>query len=94
MIYQLPNGKCIEMSVEQYLKMTDEDFQNIIGYNFGEEFNDPFIHSVLRHGPAKEDIEDELEEDYPEEDFEDLIDISPEEKFLDEDFIDYDNIEQ
>lgn len=94
MIYQLPNGKCIEMSVEQYLKMTDEDFQNLIGYNFGEEFNDPFIHSVLRHGPAKEDIEDELEEDYPEEDFEDLIDISPEEKFLDEDFIDYDNIEQ
>lgn len=94
MIYQLPNGKCIEMSAEQYLKMTDEDFQNLIGYNFGEEFNDPFIHSVLRHGPAKEDIEDELEEDYPEEDFEDLIDISPEEKFLDEDFIDYDNIEQ
>lgn len=94
MIYQLANGKCIEMSAEQYLKMTDEDFQNLIGYNFGEEFNDPFIHSVLRHGPAKEDIEDELEEDYPEEDFEDLIDISPEEKFLDEDFIDYDNIEQ
>ena len=74
--------------------MTDEDFQNLIGYNFGEEFNDPFMHSVLRHGPVKEDIEDELEEDYPEEDFEDLIDISPEEKFLDEDFIDYDNIEQ
>ena len=94
MIYQLANGKCIEMSVEQYLKMTDEDFQNLIGYNFGEEFNDPFMHSVLRHGPVKEDIEDELEEDYPEEDFEDLIDISPEEKFLDEDFIDYDNIEQ
>lgn len=94
MIYQLANGKCIEMSAEQYLKMTDEDFQNLIGYNFGEEFNDPFMHSVLRHGPVKEDIEDELEEDYPEEDFEDLIDISPEEKFLDEDFIDYDNIEQ
>jgi hypothetical protein len=48
MIYQLPNGKCIELSTEQYLKMTDQELKNLIASNCGEEFNDPFIFSVLK----------------------------------------------
>jgi hypothetical protein len=94
MIYQLPNGKCIEMSIEQFLKMTDQDLKNLLAYNHGEEFNDPFIHSVLRHGPAREDIEEDLDDDFTEEEVEDLLDVAPEDKIFDDDYIDYDNLEQ
>ena len=91
MIYQLPNGKCIEMSIEQYLKMSDEDIKNIVAYGFGEEFNDPFMNSVLRNGDLEEIDDDFLEED---EVIEDLIDIEPEEKIFDDDYINYDDLEQ
>jgi hypothetical protein len=94
MIYQLPNGKCIEMSIEQFLKMTDEELKNLVAYNHGEEFNDPFMHSVLRYGPAREEIEEELEDDFSEEIVEDLLDVAPEDKIFDDDYIDYDNLEQ
>jgi len=94
MIYQLPNGKSIEMSIEQYLRMSDDELKNMVAYNFGEEFNDPFIFSVLRHGLAKEDVEEELENDFSEEEIEDLLDVAPEDKIFDEDYIDYDNLEQ
>ena len=30
MLYQLPNGRVIEMSLEQYLSMTDEELNEII----------------------------------------------------------------
>jgi hypothetical protein len=94
MIYQLPNGKCIEMSIEQYLRMSDEDLKNLVAYNLGEEFNDPFMHSVLRHGPARDDFQEDLDDDFSEEDVEDLLDVAPEDKLLDDDYIDYDNLEQ
>lgn len=47
MLYQLPNGRTIEMSVEQYLDMTDDDFEYLIAHNFGDELEDPFFGSVL-----------------------------------------------
>ena len=68
MIYQLPNGKSIELSIEQYLRMTDEDLKGLVAYNFGEEFNDPFIHSVLKNGSLDADDFEELDEnDFTEE---------------------------
>lgn len=93
MIYQLPNGKCIELSTEQYLKMTDQELRNLIAADAGEEFNDPFIYSVLRHGPSNSELE-ELQDEYDEDELECLTDINPEDKIFDDDFIDYDNIEQ
>jgi hypothetical protein len=100
MLYQLPNGKCIEISIEQYLRMSDQDFNMYIAYNIGEEINDPFAYSVLRYGSISEKEDDEfhkmIEEsliDEEEEYIEDLTDISDEEKLLDDEFIDYDNIE-
>jgi hypothetical protein len=47
MLYQLPNGRTIEMSVEQYLDMTDDDFEYLIAHNYGDELEDPFFGSVL-----------------------------------------------
>lgn len=47
MLYQLPNGRTIEMSVEQYLDMTDDDFEYLMAHNFGDELEDPWFGSVL-----------------------------------------------
>ena len=45
MIYQLPNGKIINISIETYLKMTDEDFKNLQDSNIGYslENTNPFV---------------------------------------------------
>jgi hypothetical protein len=56
MLYQLPTGKTIEISVEEFLSLTDEDFQNIIASDYGMELNQPFFNSSLEK-PFKEIIE-------------------------------------
>ena len=55
MLYQLPNGRTIEMSVEQYLDMTDDDFEYLMAHNFGDELEDPWFGSVLTK-PASSDF--------------------------------------
>ena len=90
MLIQLANSKCIELSVEQYLRLSDQDLKELESLNWGEEINDPFAISVLKYGPSKRS------ETHQEEDNEiepDLNDISDEEKLSDSDFIDTDNIE-
>lgn len=74
MLYQLPNGKVIEISVEQYLDMTDEDLEYLIAYNHGETIENPWFGSALsRKSPTTDDIED-------------LLHLPPEEKLSDPDF--------
>ena len=94
MLYQLPNGKCVEISVEQYLRMSDEELDMYMAFNSGEEVNDPFALSVLRHGPSVEKVEDDdldfiqelrLEEDLG---IKELTDLLPEEKLSDIDYAD------
>lgn len=69
MIINLPNGKSIEVSLEVYLRMTDDDFEYLMSMNWGDEVNNPFIASVLVHGEARidddedEEIADELDPD-------------------------------
>lgn len=36
MLYQLPNGKVVNLTVEEYLNLTDEDIQALVALNFGE----------------------------------------------------------
>jgi len=93
MLYQLPNGKCIELSMEQFLRMTDEELKGMIAFNAGDEVNDPFALSVLRFGPHRsiEDI-DEVD-DFAEIPLEDLTNVSDVDKIYDDDFIDHDNLE-
>jgi hypothetical protein len=54
-LYQLPNGRTIEVSVEQYLNMTDDDFEYLIAQNYGDELEDPWFGSVL-HKPPPTDM--------------------------------------
>ena len=50
MIYQLPNGRIIHMTLEQYLDLTDEELHELasLGDNFTTEVSDPFFQSVLK----------------------------------------------
>lgn len=75
MLYQLPNGKVIEISTEQYLEMSDEELEYLIAYNYGEIMEDPWFGSVLN---KKESSAPE-----PPDTIDDLIDIPEEEKLSD-----------
>lgn len=78
-LYQLPNGKVIEISTEQFIEMTDEELEYLIAYNYGDVQENPWFGSVL----VKQFKEDTISSDIP-----DLIDIPEEEKlnFLDIDY--------
>lgn len=47
MLYNLPTGKVIELSVEQYLELTDEELEYLISINYGESIENPFFGSIL-----------------------------------------------
>lgn len=82
MLYSLPTGKVIELSVQQYLELTDEEFEYLISINYGEEIQNPFFGSILQK-PNVTDIKiiEEtiiIKEDIIEE-IDDSIDYIPEE---------------
>jgi hypothetical protein len=78
MLYQLPNGKVIEISTEQYLEMSDEELEYLIAYNYGEVLENPWFGSVL----SKKDKSSSVD---PIDAIEDLIDIPEETKLSDPD---------
>lgn len=50
MIFQLPNGKIIHLTVEEYLTLTDEDIQYLTSVNIGSDTpNNPFHGSVIKN---------------------------------------------
>ena len=75
MLYQLPNGKVIEISTEQFVEMSDEELEYLIAYNYGDVLENPWFGSVLNNQSAPEPI------DIPS----DLIDIPDNEKLMDPD---------
>jgi hypothetical protein len=72
MIYQLPTGKVIEISLEQYLDMTDGDLEYFIAHNIGEHVENPFFASTI-HSNTETPEDTEI----------DLVNKSSEEKFID-----------
>ena len=86
MLYQLPDGRVIELSTEQYFDLTDEELRSLISTNYGENIDNPFFGSVLQKPGAMvlDDIEewDKLIEEIDLE----LPDIPLEEKLKDEYF--------
>lgn len=73
MLYQLPIGKTIELSTEQYCELTDEELEYLIAYNYGDIQENPWFGSVLVKSPPL------IIEDIPT----DLIDLTEIEKFDD-----------
>lgn len=65
MIIQLPNGRIIECSVEQYLALSDDEFKDLNGLSAGytKEVSDPFYNSFVKPLPTILNIDDDsLEE--------------------------------
>jgi hypothetical protein len=86
MYYQLPNGKVITITIEQYLEITDLDIQYLMSIDYGEHIIDPFTGSSVEKNSSKEydfdyvssdelDINEIADDSSP---FDDIIDLSAE----------------
>ena len=85
MLYQLPNGKVIHLSIEEYLDLTDEDIQYLMSIDYGEHIRDPFTGSAVEKNTREkhydfeflsqddEDLNDIVSDDIP---FDDIIYLS------------------
>jgi hypothetical protein len=84
MQYQLPNGKVINLSLDQFLDMTDEDIQYLISIEYGEYVRDPFNGSAVEDNKQEKYYDfdyladDESEDNVISDDdpFDDIIDLS------------------
>ena len=54
MQYQLPTGKVIYLSIEQFLEMTDQDIQFLMSIDHGVHIVDPFTGSAVENTTYKE----------------------------------------
>lgn len=83
MLYQLPNGRTVYLTVEEFLDLTKEEEQYLISIGYGEVITDPWYASHLSKGEIKNtDNEDDLDITYTEEDLSNCIDTSDD--FLDD----------
>ena len=85
MQYQLPNGKVVHLSIEEYLDLTDEDVQYLMSLDYGEHILDPFTGSAVeknKQAPYSDfdyladdesDVNDIISDDDP---FDEIIDLS------------------
>ena len=71
MLYQLPNGKVVHLSIEQYLDLTDLDIQFLMSIDYGEHVLDPFTGSAVEKNTREKFIDTDF---LPLEDY-DLNDI-------------------
>ena len=68
MFYQLPNGKVIEISTEQFIEMTDEELEYLIAYNYGDVVENPWHGSILNkhdriHDEGMDDFIPDMDEE-------------------------------
>lgn len=58
-VYQLPNGKIVYLTLDQFLSLTDDDESLLSEYNYGYTCNTPFVNI--------DDIKEEdiVDNDYP-----------------------------
>jgi hypothetical protein len=61
LIYQLPSGKVIYLTVEQYLSLSDEDLDMLSHRGVGNYAKTPFQESAIT--PQKKKSKDAIEED-------------------------------
>jgi hypothetical protein len=84
MQYQLPNGKVVNLSIEEYLDLTDEDVQYLMSLDYGEHILDPFTGSAVEKNKQEKYydfdylIDDESDDDVISDDdpFDDIIDLT------------------
>jgi len=60
MLYQLPNGKVINISVEDYLNLTEEDIQALVALNFGEYATSYWFGSCINQTEVPEGLRNDM----------------------------------
>ena len=85
MYYQLPNGKTVYLTIEEYLDLTDADIQYLMSLDYGESILDPFKGSAVEKNTSEkfydfdylasddEEILNIASDDQP---FDDIIDLT------------------
>jgi hypothetical protein len=84
MFYNLPNGKVVYLSIEEYLDLTDLDIQYLMSLDYGEHVVNPFTGSAIDTNTKEKyydfdyladesDVNDIISDDEP---FDDIIDLS------------------
>jgi hypothetical protein len=63
MIYQLPTGKIIYITVDQFLSLSDEELEALSTQNIGEYARSPWVGSVIRGSKKRKPKEDHEEHD-------------------------------
>jgi len=58
LLVNLPNGKTVNMSIEQYLALEDEDIQYMISTNCGSTASSPWCGSAVKK-PGRVRVSDE-----------------------------------
>ena len=58
MIYQLPTGKIVYMSLQTYLDLTEEDIQYLVSTGTGASPNNPFHGTAMKPTRATNDDEE------------------------------------
>lgn len=61
MYYQLPTGKVVQMTIEDYLNLTHRDIQYLLSINAGEYINNPWADSAISR--IRKEIEEEIGEE-------------------------------
>lgn len=64
MLYQLPDGRVVYLTVEQYLDMSDADIQNLMASNYGDHIS-IWQHSVIKSPTKQKTVDNSI--DYEEE---------------------------
>ena len=62
MLYQLPNGKVISITIEEYISLTDEDVQDLVALNAGKHPTSHWHGSAIKF-PKRNVSEDDEEEE-------------------------------
>ena len=67
MIIQLPNGRIIECSLEQYLSLTDEEYNDLNGLSsaYTKEVGDPFYNRFSKTSVVEDIVSEQIEENEP-----------------------------
>ena len=56
-IYQLPNGKIVRLTLEEYLSLTEDDISYLVIIDYGESAQNPWIGSSLPYNTKHIHIE-------------------------------------
>lgn len=79
-VYQLPSGKIVYLSVEQFLRLSDNDVKQLEDSNIGSSGNNPF--RKLPGDSSKDKFVEDLKEEHDDSiDFTDLDNDDPDEPF-------------